>query len=217
MSFVAVEHALLVPRNTVKRKGYLTIYAICGNGRVRYVGVTRKSLMQRLRRHLEEPTNAAMGAWFKSAYLDGVAIKMVPLEYVSSDEWEDAERGWIHWFRQRGTLLNVDRGGRARDALGRPRQFVPGEYIQPSKKSKSAIRCREGNSGSVWDRARSTVTTQVSQNATKHLVGDELAGTAVRIRRPRQVPVKEDCGAEGNDFGGRSSLLQSRVPTPFAH
>jgi hypothetical protein len=227
-SFVPVAHALAVPRNTVKRSGYLTIYALCGSDtRVRYVGVTRKSLEARLLRHMQEPTNRSMAEFLDNAYLDGCRPRMVALEYVSRAEWEDAERGWIYWFRQRGQLLNVDRGGLARSSEGNMRAFRAGVFQAPSSKSKrgkgptSALKLfgkRVGperlSSGSM-DAAASTPAGL--SNALKAPVGERWADTAVRIRRPRQVPVEGDCRAEGNDFGGRSSLLQSRVPTPTRH
>src|ERR1700690_226072 len=109
VSFVAVSRALELDRNTHKYHGYLSVYALCGpDTRVRYVGITRKTLPERLRRHYEQPTNRAMSTWLGEMYLDGVEPRMVLLEYVSKHEWEDAERGWIAWFRARGDLLNVD-------------------------------------------------------------------------------------------------------------
>lgn len=127
MSFVPLTHALAQPRQ--KRRGGHgpTIYALVDSrGGVRYVGQTRAPLQARLDRHGAHPTNAAMAGWLAQG-----RPRIAALEQVSDAEWEDAERGWIAWFRQRGELLNVDPGGEYRTNVGAPRRMTFGEFQPP--------------------------------------------------------------------------------------
>jgi hypothetical protein len=99
-----------------------------------YVGKTKMALPARLRWHLDEPTNARMSSWFAELALEQRRVMRRPaihmLEKVALEEWEDAERGWIAWCRQRGDLLNVDPGGAYR-ILGVPRKVMFGELQEP--------------------------------------------------------------------------------------
>lgn len=138
MSWVPIEDALAVPRQTHRRAGIgkrhpLQIYALIDpqDRCIRYIGVTSRELTERLKLHLEKPTNAGMRAWFGELREMRIRPEAVKLEWVSYDEWEAAERGWIYWCRERGSLLNVDQGGRARTARGSLRTFTPGEYQRP--------------------------------------------------------------------------------------
>lgn len=124
----------MVPRNTVKtRATAVTIYALSDplDDCVRYVGMTRTNLGTRIHRHLKEPTNAAMRRWFAYVRKIGLSPRITALEYVNETEWEDAERGWVYWFKQRGQLLNVDPGGKYRDRNGIPREVELGPFQPP--------------------------------------------------------------------------------------
>lgn len=134
--FVAIKIALAQPRQKVsnagKRRRYC-VYALVDpvDDRVRYVGQTRCALAERLRRHMETPTNHLMRQWIDDLKQSNRAPRIVMLELVSDREWEDAERGWIFWFRQRGTLLNIDPGGEFRTPRGIPRPIRLGAFVPP--------------------------------------------------------------------------------------
>lgn len=179
MSFVPLAAALEVPRRKRHVNGGRSIYAIFGaDGRVRYVGVTRKSLPRRLAEHVERPTSRAMRAW-----LAGDVPGIQRLEYVTEAEWEDAERGWIHWFRERGELLNVDQGGQARTLAGRLRPFVAGDYVQAAEAEAFRATSKRGFPRSrLW---RPMSRPSILQSPTKAPVGERV-GVAVYVRRPRE-------------------------------
>jgi len=135
VKFVPITEALALPRCKGGNRCVLSIYALWDprDGGIRYIGVTNKKLGARLDRHFKSPTNAAMRGWFAELFSAGRGPRIELLEKVPPEEWEDAERGWIHWCRQQGELLNVDRGGMARDSAGRQRPFKAGAYQSPIK------------------------------------------------------------------------------------
>lgn len=166
MSFVSIAEALAVPARKAPQRKSPSIYALYDprDGGIRYIGVTSRKLSARLELHFEKPTNAAMRAWFGELAQLGKGPRIQLLETVPGQEWEAAERGWIYWCRQRGTLLNVDRGGMARDRSGNPRPFVAGSYQPPVGKVRKV------------------------QQVVPH--GSLPAGTVTRAEgRPRLVPV----------------------------
>lgn len=145
--WVQISRALSQPRQKNKSKGYRTIYALVdpADDCVRYVGMTTMKLAQRLAFHLKRATNDAMRRWFRELRTVNLRPVAVALEYVAEDEWEDAERGWIHWFREHGELLNVDPGGEARTPDGAIRRFIPLEYVPPGGvPKKSGVRIPNG-------------------------------------------------------------------------
>ena len=138
MVFVSLVEALALPRQKERTRGYAaTIYALTDpiDNRVRYVGKTRCQLEERLRRHLETPTNPLMASWLSEMAEQRRNPRIVALEYVCYFEWEAAERGWIHWFRQKGDLLNVDPGGEYRTKDGAKRSVTFGEFRPPAARS----------------------------------------------------------------------------------
>jgi hypothetical protein len=136
MIWVPLSHALAQPRQQrLAKRGrpVVSIYALVDpfDSGVRYVGQTSSHLETRLDRHLACPTNPMMRQWFSELATDGFRPRIVELEQVREFEWEDAERGWICWFRQRGELINVDPGGEYRTPDGRPRKVTLGEFLPP--------------------------------------------------------------------------------------
>lgn len=183
-SFVPLAQALEQPRRTSgahSRK----IYVLTGpDRRVVYVGVTRHSLKVRLESHIKEPTSERMAGWFRELRCGRSQPQAHLLEVVSEGEWEDAERGWIHWFRERGTLLNVDRGGQARDRTGKLRRFMPGEYQPPMANAPTTRAPNFFAKAGVKAQAP-----KVLQDPIKAPVVERL-GEAVFVRRPS----RESCG-----------------------
>ncbi len=150
VTWVQIADALSLPgQRGPSRAAPVAIYALHGtDGGVRYVGMTRGTLKARLAWHRRQPTNAAMAAWLSSG-----TVRAVALEYVPKHEWEEAERGWIYWFRQRGTLLNVDPGGAFR-IDGKPRRLVVGEFIEPHRRECIGKKIPHANepASSLWRR-----------------------------------------------------------------
>ncbi len=133
-AFVPLRTAIAVgaPRHRKGRLG-LSIYGLYDqrDGLVRYVGVTKRPLSDRLLMHKQRPTNAAMRSWLSSS---SNHIAAALLETVPKRDWQDAERGWIAWFRQRGVLYNVDQGGIARDEHGALLGgWTPGPFREPTR------------------------------------------------------------------------------------
>lgn len=168
LKFVRLSKAQAVPRQRTRtRDRRVAIYVLVDprDAGVRYVGKTRSTLTKRLLRHIEEPTNAMMAAWFRNL----ASLKLRPhieaLEFVSKAEWQDAERGWIHWFRKHGDLLNIDLGGNHRDGLGRPR----GKFVGTYQEARSAAQARPS---SLWDRVHRPMGTQGSHATRRYAEGD---------------------------------------------
>jgi hypothetical protein len=134
MRFVRLAEAYEVTRQLGMPRTSTVIYALIDkrDGRVRYVGKTDRPVNDRLAFHLRNPTNRAMAEWFRSLAAEGRKPAIRVLERVSRAEWEDAERGWIQWFRDRGDLLNVDPGGVWRSPSGRALGVRLGEYQPPT-------------------------------------------------------------------------------------
>jgi hypothetical protein len=109
-----------VPAAKPDTSGVWFIYALVDprDERVRYVGVTDKPLADRLRGHLRKPTNAGMREWLSGISASGL-LPSIRLLSAPLNQWEQAEQGWISWFRSRGSLLNVDPGGLARRKNGK--------------------------------------------------------------------------------------------------
>jgi len=82
---------------------------------VRYVGKTT-STTRRLRQHVEQGHGANVGVqtWIDKLVGAGLAPQMIVLGRCELAEWEEAERAWIAFFRERGRLHNIHAGGRVR-------------------------------------------------------------------------------------------------------
>ena len=102
------------------------IYALIDprDGGVRYVGSTVNTLAERVRRHMEKPTNREMGAWIQGLVAGGYAIRAEVISYAPDGMAGNVEMNWIAQFRARGRLLNRDPGGQYRDETGKPKEFM---------------------------------------------------------------------------------------------
>lgn len=185
--FVRLSLALDVPRQRSPRRGLKTkIYALVDprDAGVRYVGKTRKPPLARLEGHLREPTNGAMAKWFGALAAVGLQPHIEVLEHVADAEWEDAERGWIHWFRQRGDLLNVDPGGDHRDRRGRERGIFEGRFAEPKAATRVTPPAPSAQGGirNLWERTQRPMRPAFTGQDTRK---DQVAGqraSAVRTR-----------------------------------
>lgn len=91
---------------------------------VRYIGITSKSLEQRLNEHLRSPSNHRTARWFGQLRASGQTPLIQGLASASYKDWEALEIRWIAWVKLWADLLNVDPGGRCRDKEGK---MIPGK------------------------------------------------------------------------------------------
>jgi hypothetical protein len=85
---------------------------------IRYVGKTNNP-SRRLRQHCENPnySNFRVHNWLRMLIGRGLAPKMIIVGRAPPHEWEQAERAWIAFLRERGRIYNIHDGGRhPRDA-----------------------------------------------------------------------------------------------------
>lgn len=120
--------------------GVWMIYALIDprDDSVRYVGVTNRPLNVRLSGHIKKPTNRGTRAWIADLSANGIT-PMIRLLSAPRNDWEQAERGWIAWFRERGALLNVDPGGICRTRGGKLIKRVPAKARAHSKKKRARV------------------------------------------------------------------------------
>lgn len=149
---------------TSESGGAWLIYALLDprDLRVRYVGMTRSSLDERLAGHRKQPTNKAMRRWFRDLTEAGKE-PVARLLSAPRDRWEDAERGWIAWFRQRGELLNVDPGGNCRKAGGAPiasKMRPPAPWNAKGRHGKRSHRPKKND---PWSHVRKTAAAKVAE------------------------------------------------------
>jgi len=99
---------------TVARdRGPICIYALIDprDNTVRYIGKT-SSPQHRLRQHIEQESKGRKFKWVTEMKASGVLPRMEILERVPIFEWEAAERRWIAFYSNHGSILNVEIGGR---------------------------------------------------------------------------------------------------------
>lgn len=79
---------------------------------IRYVGVTKRALNERLRGHVYKARHGEAthkGAWIRRVLASGLKIEIIEIERVSLDSWEERER---HWIATLPNLTNSVAGGR---------------------------------------------------------------------------------------------------------
>jgi hypothetical protein len=83
------------------------------NGEVRYVGVTTRSLAERLRGHISDTGRQDYKSrWIRSLLKVGVSPVMTEIEIVPIESHGEAERRWITTYRAQGArLTNATDGG----------------------------------------------------------------------------------------------------------
>lgn len=79
---------------------------------IRYVGVTKRALRDRLKCHLyraRRGESTHKGAWLRKVLSQGLAVEVVEIERVPIGKWEERER---HWIATLPNLTNSVAGGR---------------------------------------------------------------------------------------------------------
>lgn len=93
-----------------------TIYALSDPGLpslVRYVGMTKTPLKERLRTHIAYASRKVTpkNCWIVSLRKCGVQPRIWPIELCDDLTWEEAEKRWIAFFKPLPGLLNLTDGG----------------------------------------------------------------------------------------------------------
>lgn len=81
---------------------------------VAYVGKT-VNVDRRFWNHLTYPHNASLMRWQRGLKREKLSPLMVVMDSANED-WEDAERAWIAYYRERGSLMNIEDGGKRKVA-----------------------------------------------------------------------------------------------------
>lgn len=94
-------------------RGPVAIYVLIDprDNTVRYVGKTLNP-RARLKQHTFGRGNAERDSWVSELRSAGFAPRMEILEKVPISGWEAAERKWIEFYAIRGSVLNIEVGGR---------------------------------------------------------------------------------------------------------
>lgn len=94
-------------------EGQVTIYALVDptDGTVRYVGKTLDE-DHRLETHMKlRQRNYALTKWLRELKAMELTPVLWVLQYVNATAWEEVEKYWIRFFRERGELYNLEAGG----------------------------------------------------------------------------------------------------------
>lgn len=84
---------------------------------IRYVGVTTRSIIERFYGHKycakhKNKRGLPVHKWMFSHYSKGETIIVKQIDKCDSNEWEDREKYWIKYYKDKGfNLLNVSEGG----------------------------------------------------------------------------------------------------------
>lgn len=83
------------------------------SGAVRYIGITQKDPIERVKRHYRECRygNTKRKTWLRSLFLSGQEPLYSVLE--QTPDWDEAEKRWIAYFKASGAdLVNGNAGGK---------------------------------------------------------------------------------------------------------
>lgn len=135
------------------------IYALCEfpSMEIRYVGKTMRSLLQRLKGHMQaaKKPQLPVGRWISKRRCEGKKICIKLLETVQGDkDWASREKFWILKHKQDGArLLNLTDGG----------EGLSGHIFSEEHKAKIGSALRTGayctclNCGSIFWRKKNQI------------------------------------------------------------
>lgn len=165
------------------------IYALCepGTGEVRYIGATHNPV-QRMYNHWRLSNSNNHNGWKSPSVLWLEALKQLKtkptmqiLEVVPEDQWREAERKWIAFYREQGAnLTNISPGG---DSVSE--ETLQKRRGNPNKRSVSE-QARKKQSESMKKRYQDPeVRRAVSETTRKQWANPEMRATLVEaLNRP---------------------------------
>lgn len=115
------------PNSAKPPKSFTIIYGVCDprTSQLRYVGKTRGRLTTRLYNHLRVKDKTHRSNWFSKMEREKVLPEIFEIEVVQ--DWREAERFWIAYFRSIGCkLVNTTFGGDGLSGAG-PTSFKRGQ------------------------------------------------------------------------------------------
>lgn len=132
----------------VKRGLTILLYVLVDprDGTVRYVGKTKYTLKDRLRRHLTNPRNNHLACWVRSLKELGLTPIIEEIERVedSNDkDWQRLERYWISFYRNMECyLVNLDSGGTGGKLRSEETKMKIGNGNRGKKQSPEVVEAR---------------------------------------------------------------------------
>jgi hypothetical protein len=81
---------------------------------IRYIGKTKKSIKERLSKHIylsKKGVNRPLNLWIKKLLENNIIPEIVEIERTDVENWCDREIYWISHYRNKNKLLNLSDGG----------------------------------------------------------------------------------------------------------
>lgn len=81
---------------------------------IRYIGKTKKSIKERLSKHIylsKKGVNRPLNLWIKKLLENNIIPEIVEIERTDVKNWCDREIYWISHYRNKNKLLNLSDGG----------------------------------------------------------------------------------------------------------
>ncbi len=128
------------------------------NGAVRYIGITSKEPLERVKRHYRECRygNTRRKVWLRSLFLSGQEPTYSVLEH--SKDWDEAEKRWIAYFRASGAnLVNGNGGGRTHKGTRVPNPHPAIKRVYRVLESTARMKYATPRATEILDKYRETV------------------------------------------------------------
>lgn len=111
---------------------------------VRYVGATRKTLVEKIRMHVSSAQLAQNVAprfvWLRELMALNLKPKIIKLDECDESKWAITEDSWIEYFRAQGCdMLNVNHGGGGPRSTSVRRRWTDEEKARQSLKTSNLM------------------------------------------------------------------------------
>lgn len=128
-----------------------TIYGLVDprDNMIRYVGKTNQELIKRYRAHISDKTRSKKTSWIKRLKSIGLLPKCMIIDRVNN--WEEAEKYYIHLFKSAGyNLTNLTEGGKhtikitakIKKKMSKTRKGKYPEWLRgTNRKAKFQVKC----------------------------------------------------------------------------
>lgn len=127
---------------------------------IRYVGKTKKTIKERLSKHIYLSKNGVkrpLNLWIKKLLDNGITPEIIEIEKTNIDEWCNKEIFWISFYRKKYELLNLSDGG--------------GSNLNYSPSDETRKKISEGNKGKVGYWRGKKMTEEHKQKISKGGIG----------------------------------------------